>query len=64
MGSKIALEGLVLLLEGLELVKFAVPEVIAEEHVLLAGSPGLVNVCLVVELFGQMFQSLQSAQYK
>lgn len=59
MGSKIALKGLMLLLESLELIQLAVTEVAALEHLLLALGPGLVDLCLVLELLGQVLQPLQ-----
>ena len=59
MGRKITLKGLVLLLESLELIQLTVTEVTALEHLLLAMGPSLVDLCLVLELLGQVFQPLQ-----
>lgn len=62
MGCKITLKGLVLLLQCLEFVQLAVTEVLALEHLLLALGPSLVDLCLVLELLGQMLQSLQPVE--
>lgn len=62
MGSKVALKGLVLFLEGLEFVQLAVPEVLTLEHLFLTRRPALVDLCLVLELLGQVFQPFESAR--
>ena len=60
--SEIALESLVLLLERLEFVELRVPEVLRQKHLLLAGRPRHVDVGLVVELLGEMFETFQSGE--
>lgn len=60
-GGQVALEGLVLLLEGLDLVEAALAEVLALQHLLFAPGPLLVDVSLVLELLGEVVQPLQPA---
>jgi len=60
MSREIRLEGLVLLLQGLELVQLALPEVLGREHLFLAGGPILMRIRLMFELLRQMFQSFQT----
>ena len=62
-GSQIALEGLVLLLEGLEVVELALAEVSALQHLLLAFGPVLVDVGLVLELLGEVLKTLQPEEH-
>merc|ERR1712142_198478 len=57
--GEVRLEGLMFLLEGLELIKLAVTEVLALEHILLASSPCLMDVSLVLEFFGKMFKTFK-----
>merc|ERR1719347_1170768 len=59
---QVRLECLMLLLHGLQLKDLAVLVVLAREHLFLARGPGLVNVCLVLELLGQMLESLKTHQ--
>ena len=59
---QIRLECFMLLLHGLQLEDLAVLVVLGGEHLLLATGPGLVNVRLVLELLGQVFQSLKPHQ--
>ena len=49
-----------LLLHGLQLEDLAVLVVLRAEHLLLARGPRFVDVCLVLELLGQMLEPLQS----
>lgn len=56
---QVGFKGFVLLLESLELIEFTVTEVLALQHFLLTRRPGLVDLGLVLELLGQMFQTLQ-----
>ncbi len=58
--GQVGLEGLVLLLHGLQLEDLAVLVVGGAEHLLLARGPGLVDVGLVLELLGQMLQTLKA----
>lgn len=60
MRREVRFEGLVLLLQSLEIVQLALPEVLRREHLLFTGGPVLVSVCLVLEFLRQMFQSLQT----
>lgn len=59
MGGKIRLERLVLLLQGLELVELALPEVLRREHLLFTAGPVLMSVGLVLELLSQMLEPLE-----
>merc|ERR1719186_2238023 len=59
-GGQIGFECLVLLLHCLQLKDLAVLVVLGAKHLLLAGSPRLVDVRLMLELLGQVLQPLKA----
>jgi hypothetical protein len=58
-GSEVRLKRFVFLFQSLQLVQLAMPEVLALQHFFFTLSPFFVDVCLVLEFLGQMFQTLK-----
>lgn len=63
-GRQVGLEGFVLLLQRLQFVEAALPEVLALQHLFLSAGPFFMGVGLVLEFLGQMLQALQAHHFR